>query len=111
MIEEPSQKPRRPTKKDMPQNAAVPVAEPVVSLPPGISAEADAAIRLALRTLASTPMRKTGSTIAPKLIEAYGDALRAVRAQNHGWQKIAKVFRAQGLHVGEKSLQARLETN
>jgi hypothetical protein len=91
--------------------AAQEVSTPVLSLPPGISAEADAAIRLALRTLASTPMRKTGPTIAPKLIEVYGDVLRAVRAQNHGWQKIAKVFRAQGLHVGEKSLKVGFETN
>jgi hypothetical protein len=87
--------------------AAQEAPKPVV--PSGISAEADAAIRLALRTLASMPMRKAGPTIAPKLVEAYGELIREVRLQHHGWRKVARVFRAQGLHVGEKSLQVRLE--
>jgi hypothetical protein len=78
---------------------------------PGLTPEADAAIRLALRTLADTPGYKRGSTIAPQLLAAYGEDLRAVRKQHHGWQRIARVFRAQGLHIAERTLKAGLEEN
>ena len=76
---------------------------------PGLTAEADAEIRQALRDLAREPARLQRETIAPQLVTAYGKDIQSVREQKHGWQKIARVFRAHGLKIGEKSLKARLE--
>jgi hypothetical protein len=101
----PAKKQKRPENKPVPN----PVSEAALPDIPELTAEADAKIREALRLLANTPGRKTGPTIAPKLIKVYGEGLRAARKQRHGWQKLAKIFRAHGLHVGEKSLQTRLE--
>jgi hypothetical protein len=66
----------------------------------------DTAIREALRTLAATPGRGTRVSIAPQLIEAYGDELRAARKQNHSWHTVARIFRAHGIHIGENALKA-----
>jgi hypothetical protein len=94
---------------------AIPIAEVLATAestrkhPIGLDPKVDTAIREALRTLANTPMRKTAPTVAPQLIEAYGDEMRAVRKQRHGWKKIVEIFRAHGIHVGEKLLKAGLE--
>jgi hypothetical protein len=78
-------------------------------LPPGINAETDAAIRFELDEMAKLTMRRPRPTIAPQLVATYGDKLRAVRERGHGWRKIAKVFRRNGLHIGENSLRANIE--
>jgi hypothetical protein len=76
---------------------------------PGLTAEADAEIRQALREMAKVQARIVPQSIAPQLAAAYGEDIQAVREQKHGWQKIARIFRAHGLRIGEKSLKARVE--
>jgi hypothetical protein len=84
--------------------------EPSFRLPPGINAETDAIIRQELAALASYPAsRVPRPTIAPQLIEAYGGEMRAIREKGHSWRKIARVFRAHRLKIGERSLKVRLE--
>jgi hypothetical protein len=94
--------------RDEPELKKKPGRPPKATLPPGIDAETDALIRKDLARLADTP-RPSWPSIASELVQAYGDGIRSARTGNHGWQKIAKVFRSHGLHVGEKSLQARIE--
>jgi hypothetical protein len=106
-------KPKSKEEHSMTKSTLMPAQNQDVSpkLPdiPGLTAEADAEIRRALHELAKIQARVPKPSIAPQLVAAYGVDMRAVREKKHGWQKIAKVFRAHGLRVGEKSLKARIE--
>jgi hypothetical protein len=75
----------------------------------GLTPEADAEIRRILQELSRVPARTPAPTIAPQLVTAYGQEIQAARKQKHGWQKIAKIFRAHGLRIGEKTLKTSIE--
>jgi hypothetical protein len=72
----------------------------------GITPGTDAVIVEELKKLAESPIVPT---IAPHLAQLYGDDIRLARASNRGWEKILKIFRKQGLHIGRESLKRRVE--
>jgi hypothetical protein len=74
-----------------------------------IDEETDAAIRRELEEMASVAAHISQPSNVVEIVASYGDEIRAAREQNHGWDRIAKVFREHGLHVGKESLRARIE--
>jgi hypothetical protein len=74
-----------------------------------IDEETDAAIRRELEEMASVAAHISQPSNVSEIVTCYGDEIRAAREQNHGWDRIAKIFREHGLHVGKESLKARIE--
>jgi hypothetical protein len=69
--------------------------------------EVDAAIREELKKLAE---RRASKSDAENVVRRYGDLIKAVRAGNHGWEAVCKIFRKRQLRVGAKGLEKFLNS-
>lgn len=85
------------------QSAGMPVEVKKRGRPP--KAQGNDPILEELEELANTTPFRVSPSIAPQLIDQYGEVINAARKQGHGWSRIAALFRKHGLRIGHTRLR------
>jgi hypothetical protein len=76
---------------------------------PGFTPETDAAIRAELKELAEKSPIDPRHSDARELLDLYGDLIKTSRGKGHGWEKLCRIFRRHGFHVGMHGFKKLLE--
>jgi hypothetical protein len=73
-----------------------------------IDAKTDSAIRKDILQLSQAVANPQSRSIAPMIVEVFGDEIKTARSAGHGWDSISKIFRKHGLRIGKKSLRVEV---